>query len=143
MLNELETKINVDVPVNITAAASEAVRGILAERKLEGYALRVYVSGGGCCGAQFGMALDNAFRDNDFTFDVSGIKLVVDDYSLGYLRGANVDFVNDPQRGAGFVIDNPLQAGGGTCACGGEGHAHAKEEGDACACGGSCGCGGH
>ena len=118
MLNEIETQV-----VTISPAAAQAVQNILTERKLDGYALRVYVSGGGCCGAQFGMALDNAFRDVDTTFDTGGIKLVVDDVSLDALRGASIDFVNDPVKGSGFVVNNPNAkqgqegCGDGSCSC--------------------------
>jgi iron-sulfur cluster assembly accessory protein len=124
MLNEIETQV-----INISPAAAEAVQNILTERNLEGYALRVYVSSGGCCGAQFGMALDNNFRDIDSTFDTNGIKLVVDEASMDYLRGASIDFINDPVKGTGFVVNNPnAKQGHGEGGCGG---------GD---CGGSCSC---
>ena len=135
MLQELETKILTEVNVatlTLTTAASDAVKSILNERKLEGYALRVYVAGGGCCGVNFGMALDNNFRDVDTTFEVNGVQVVVDEVSIDYLRGANIDYVNDPVRGAGFAVDSPNA----------KGHSHG-EEGCACGSGGSsCGCGG-
>lgn len=135
MLQEIETKTitEVETPtLTLSSAASDAVKNILAERKLEGYALRVYVAGGGCCGVNFGMALDNNFRDVDTTFDLNGVKVVVDEVSIDYLRGASIDYVNDPVRGAGFAVDSP-NAKGGECSCG-SGHAHASS--------GSCGCGG-
>lgn len=130
MLEEIDTRFTTgtDIPeINLSAAASQAVKDILAERKLEGYALRVYVAGGGCSGVQFGMALDNNFRDVDTTIEAHGIKLVVDNVSIDYLRGASIDFVNDPERGAGFVVDSPQAA------------RHEHGEGG-CACGGSCSC---
>ncbi len=68
MLEELDTRIiteTVTPTITLSTAASEAVRNILTERNLEGYALRVYVAGGGCCGVNFGMALDNNIRDVD------------------------------------------------------------------------------
>ena len=135
MLQELETKILTETDntaIILSTAASDAVKNILTERNLEGYALRVYVAGGGCCGVNFGMALDNNFRDVDTTFDVGGVKVVVDEVSIDYLRGANIDFVNDPVRGAGFAVDSPNA----------KSHSHGEE---GCACGssaGSCGCGG-
>jgi iron-sulfur cluster assembly protein len=139
MLQELETKILTDTNVatiNLSTAASDAVKNILNERKLEGYALRVYVAGGGCCGVNFGMALDNNFRDVDTTFEINGVKVVVDEVSIDYLRGASIDFVNDPVRGAGFAVDSPNAKGHshseGGCACGSEG-------GGSCG-GGSCSC---
>ena len=132
MLQELETKTIPQVdqkPITLSIAASDAVKNILAEKNLEGYALRVYVAGGGCCGVNFGMALDNNFRDVDTTFDMDGVKVVVDEVSIDYLRGASIDFVNDPVRGAGFAVDSPSAAS----------HSHEHGE-DACACGGSCSC---
>lgn len=112
--------------ITISPEAAKAVVDILAEKELVGYALRIYVSGGGCCGAQFGMALDNNFRDDDRTIDASGIMLVVDNSSMEYLNGATIDYVNDPQRGAGFLVNSPSV----------KDHSHA----DSCACGGSCSC---
>ena len=132
MLQELEPRIAIatDTPLlTLTSAASEAVQNILQERNLEGYALRVYVAGGGCCSVNFGMALDNNFRDLDSTFDIGGVKVVVDEVSLEYLRGATVDFVNDPERGAGFAVDSPNA----------KSHDHEHGEGG-CGCGGSCSC---
>ena len=139
MLQELETKVITEVAaptLTLSTAASDAVKNILNERNLEGYALRVYVAGGGCCGVNFGMALDNNFRDVDTTFEINGVKVVVDEVSIDYLKGANIDFVNDPVRGAGFAVDSPNAKGHshseGGCACGSEG-------GGGCG-GGSCSC---
>lgn len=136
MLQEIDTKFisteTLTPTLTLSTAASDAVKNILNERKLEGYALRVYVAGGGCCGVNFGMALDNNFRDVDTTFEINGIKVVVDEVSIDHLRGASIDFVNDPIRGAGFAVDSPNA----------KGHSHGE---GGCACGsggGSCGCGG-
>jgi iron-sulfur cluster assembly accessory protein len=131
MLQEIETKL-----FTLTPAASQAVKDILEQRKLEGYALRVYVAGGGCgcSGVNFGMALDNNFRDVDTSFDSNGIQVVVDNVSIDYLREATIDFVNDPQHGAGFAVNSPNAKG--------KSHEHGSE---GCACGsnggGGCGCG--
>lgn len=143
MLQEIETQFQVVTEtVTVTPSAANAVRDILAERKLEGYALRIYVAGGGCCGVQFGMALDNNVHENDLAFEADGVKVLVDDQSINYLHGAKIDFVNDPIRGAGFLVDSPsAKKEGGSCACGSHGHSHDESEGDSCACGGgSCGC---
>jgi iron-sulfur cluster assembly protein len=124
MLQEIDVQT-----ITLSSTASKAVNDILTERKLEGYALRVYLAGGGCCSVNFGMALDNNIRDTDMMFESDGVKVVVDDASIEYLRGAKIDFVNDPQRGAGFVVDSPSAP------------AHAHADGEAgCACGGSCSC---
>jgi len=142
MLQATETKVSTNEEILfVSAEAAQAVKNILAERNLEGYALRIYVSGSGCSGVQFGMALDNNIRQADLTMNVEGIQIVVDEVSIDYLRGAKVDFVNDPQRGAGFVVDSPLASQGGGCSCGSKSESHSHAEGDACGCGGSCGCG--
>jgi iron-sulfur cluster assembly accessory protein len=134
MLQELDTKTitQIDTPVlTLSTAASDAVKNILTEKKLEGYALRVYVAGGGCgCnGVNFGMALDNNFRDVDTVIEANGVKVIVDEVSIDYLRGASIDFVNDPVRGAGFAVDSPNAQKNE--------HAHGEE---GCGCGGSCSC---
>ena len=134
MLQELETKIftETNIPtITLSQAASDAVKNILRERNLEGYGLRVYVAGGGCCGVNFGMALDNNIRDIDTTFNADGVMIVVDEVSIDYLRGATIDFVNDPVRGAGFAVDSPNAKS--------QEHGHAHDEGG-CGCGGSCSC---
>lgn len=140
MLQEIETskQENIDT-VNISAAAAEAVRGILAERKLEDYSLRVYVAGSSCSGVSFGMALENNIRENDLTFKAHDVQIVVDDQSIYYLRGSTIDFINDPVRGAGFTVDNPSNVGG-SCSCGSKSAQDEQSEGSSCACGGSCGC---
>jgi iron-sulfur cluster assembly accessory protein len=122
MLEELDIQT-----ITVSPAASNAISNIISEKKLEGYALRVFVANGGCCGVNFGMALENNIRNEDTTFDANGVKVVVDEVSIDYLRGAHIDFVNDPERGAGFIVDSPSA------------HAHEHNEGE-CACGGSCSC---
>ncbi len=123
MLQELDVQT-----ISLTPAASKAVSDIIAERNLVGYALRVYLAGSGCCsGVSFGMALDNNIRDVDKVIDTGDVKLVVDEVSLDYLQGAKIDFVNDPDRGVGFLVDSPLI------------QAHENGE-EGCACGGSCSC---
>jgi iron-sulfur cluster assembly accessory protein len=130
MLEELDTKIITETPtISLSTAATDAIKNILTERSLEGYALRVYVAGGGCCGVNFGMALDNNIREVDTTFEANGVQVVVDEVSIDYLRGATIDFVNDPVRGAGFAVDSPSA----------QSHSHEHGE-EACACGGSCSC---
>lgn len=140
MLQEIDTQL-----FTLTSAASKAVKDILDERNLEGYALRVYVAGGGCCGTNFGMALDNNFRDVDTVFESNGVQVVVDNVSIDYLREATIDFVNDPERGAGFAVNSPNakgkshEHGEGGCACGSS-NSDSKSSSCACGGGGACGC---
>jgi iron-sulfur cluster assembly accessory protein len=125
MLQEVEIR-----SISLTPAAASAVNEILSQRKLEGYALRVYLAGSGCCsGVNFGMALDNNVRDVDKTFESGGVRIVVDEVSFDYLQGARIDYIQDPVHGAGFLVDSPsVQA-----------HEHAHGE-EGCACGGTCSC---
>lgn len=104
-----------DEVVTLTPSAVQAVRDLLAKRQLTGYALRVFVSGGGCSGLQYGMALEANVREEDFTRDFEDVKVVVDEVSINYLRGATVDFVEDVM-GSGFKIENPNAFS--SCGCG-------------------------
>ena len=101
--------------ITLTAAAADAVRELLAKRNLEGYALRVFVSGGGCSGFQYGMALEGNVRENDLAIDQHGVKVVVDEISINYLAGATIDYM-DELMGSGFKIENPNAVS--SCGCG-------------------------
>jgi iron-sulfur cluster assembly protein len=101
--------------LNVTTSAAEAVEELFAKRDLEGYALRVFVSGGGCSGFQYGMALEDNIRDTDLVTEQHGVKIVVDEISINYLTGATVDYV-DEVMGSGFKIENPNAVS--SCGCG-------------------------
>jgi iron-sulfur cluster assembly accessory protein len=101
--------------INLTPTAAQAVRDLLAKRNLEGYALRVFVSGGGCSGFQYGMALESNIREQDLLAEFEGVKVVVDEISIDYLRGATIDYVENVM-GSGFKIENPNAIS--TCGCG-------------------------
>jgi iron-sulfur cluster assembly protein len=120
--------------VTLTSAAVEAVQDLFTQQKLEGYALRVFVQGGGCSGIQFGMSLENNIRDTDTIYDNQGVQVVVDDTSINYWRGATIDFVDNGME-KGFKIDNPNPVSNG-CGCGSNSSAVSSDN-----CGdGSCGC---
>ncbi len=101
----LSNQVNSDI-INLTPAASQAVKSMLAERNLDGYALRIFISDGGCSGLRYGLALDNNFREQDLSCEFDEVKVVIDEVSIEYLRGSTVDFVTT-ERGTGFAIDNP------------------------------------
>lgn len=123
--------------VSLTESAASAIQDLMAKRELKGYALRVFISGGGCSGFQYGMALEGNPRQEDTVFEQHGVKVVVDEVSIQYLRGATVDYV-DELMGSGFKIHNPNAVS--TCGCGNS----FRTSGDAGASeGGSCGCGSH
>lgn len=110
MADQIQTEM-----ITLTPAAVVAVRDLLNKRSLEGYALRVFISGGGCSGFQYGMALEGNIRENDTTAEFDGVKVVVDEVSVNYLRGATVDYV-ESVMGNGFKIENPNAVS--TCGCG-------------------------
>ncbi len=107
-------------PIALTESAAAAVRDLLAQRNLPGYALRVYVTGGGCSGFQHGLALEGHVRPEDTAFDVQGVKVVVDEVSIEYLRGATVDYVKMDTE-SGFKILNPNVLPACNCGSGGSG----------------------
>jgi iron-sulfur cluster assembly protein len=108
------TQIQAD-KITVTQNAADAIRDMIDKRNLENHALRVYISGGGCSGQQYGMALESETRASDFVSEQYGVKVVIDDVSLGYLDGAKIDYVEDVM-GSGFKIENP--AATSSCGCG-------------------------
>ena len=112
----LHEQVQTDM-ITLTPAAAEAVRGLLEKRNLEAqdYALRVFIAGGGCSGFQYGMALEANIRPEDLVAEFDGVRVVVDEVSINYLRGASVDYV-ESVMGSGFKIENPNAIS--TCGCG-------------------------
>jgi iron-sulfur cluster assembly protein len=121
--------------LSVTPAAADAVQELFAKRDLEGFALRVFVSGGGCSGFQYGMALEDNIRETDIVSEQHGVKIVVDDISINYLNGATVDYV-DEVMGSGFKIENPNALS--TCGCGSS--FKTSEDSGASSAAGGCSC---
>lgn len=103
--------------INVTETAAEKINALLTEEAKVGAGLRVFVQGGGCSGFQYGLMIDEGEgdADSDKVFEVNGVRLLVDPISLRYLKGAEVDFV-DNNMGGGFTIKNPNAKS--TCGCG-------------------------
>jgi iron-sulfur cluster insertion protein len=99
----------------ITEKAGEKIKGILSDEKKENYGLRVYVSGGGCHGFEYGMVFEERANDDDTVIEVHGVKVFVDAQSASMLQGAEVDYV-DSLQGAGFSVKNPQAKS--SCGCG-------------------------
>jgi iron-sulfur cluster assembly protein len=118
--------------VNMTPAAVDKVRELLAQENDPTLALRVFVAGGGCSGLQYGMTLDEE-QEGDTVIPQSGIKILVDEMSVGYISGSEIDYV-DSLMGAGFTVNNPNAVS--SCGCG-HSFKTANGGGDAR----SCGCG--
>jgi iron-sulfur cluster assembly accessory protein len=103
--------------IHVTETAAEKINELLTEENKVGSGLRVFVQGGGCSGFQYGLMIDEGEGDAtaDQVFEVNGVRLFVDPISLRYLKGAEVDFV-DNHMGGGFTIKNPNAKS--TCGCG-------------------------
>jgi len=117
--------------ITLTEAAADQLQKLLEEKGLEDYSLRVFVSGGGCSGLQYGMTFADAPMDGDQVFDDQKVKLIVDSGSLMYLMGAEIDYV-DSLMGGGFRIENPNAVQ--SCGCGSSFRTSAGERGTSCKC---------
>jgi iron-sulfur cluster insertion protein len=98
-----------------TDAAAGKVGELIREEDNPNLKLRVFVSGGGCSGFQYGFTFDENIEDGDFCVENHGVQLLVDPMSAQYLMGAEIDYKEDLQ-GAQFVIRNPNAKT--TCGCG-------------------------
>ena len=113
---ELMETTEVATVLTVTPSAVQMISSLLEQRNIPGYALRVFVSGGGCSGLQYGMAFEQAPRDFDAVVEPgNGVRLLVDPTSMMYLEGATIDYV-DSLMGGGFRIENPNAVS--TCGCG-------------------------
>jgi iron-sulfur cluster assembly protein len=101
--------------VQLTERAIGKVKEIMASQQPAPAGLRIAVVGGGCSGFSYSMAFENQPNMLDKTYDYSGLKVYVDQASMLYLDGAEVDFV-DSLEGSGFKFNNPNVKS--TCGCG-------------------------
>lgn len=109
------TPVGPPTPLVFTDAAAQKVGQLIAEEKNPALKLRVYITGGGCSGFQYGFTFDEKKEDGDSSVINQGVTLVVDPMSVQYLMGAEIDYKEDLQ-GAQFVIRNPNAST--TCGCG-------------------------
>lgn len=105
----------IETPLAFTPAAATKVRTLVSEEGNEALKLRVYISGGGCSGFQYGFEFDESQEADDVAVVTDGVTLLVDPLSLQYLMGAEVDYT-ESLTGAQFVIRNPNAKS--TCGCG-------------------------
>ena len=118
--------------ITMTPTAVVKVKELLMQENDPSLGLRIFVAGGGCSGLQYGMTLDEE-QEGDTVIHEGEFKVFVDEMSLGYITGSEVDYV-DSLMGAGFTVNNPNAVS--SCGCG---HSFKTAEG-----GGesrSCGCG--
>lgn len=99
----------------VSPSAIAKVKSLVEEEGNADLKLRVYVTGGGCSGFQYGFAFDEVAAEDDAVVEQGGVSLLVDSMSYPFLMGARVDYQEDLQ-GAKFVVENPNAAS--TCGCG-------------------------
>jgi iron-sulfur cluster insertion protein len=102
-------------PVVFTDAAASKVGELIEEERNPALMLRVFISGGGCSGFQYGFTFDENVEEGDSEVVNQGVKLVIDPMSVQYLMGAEIDYKED-LKGAQFIIRNPNATT--TCGCG-------------------------
>ena len=100
--------------VSITEKAAEKVKAAMEKQGTSYSALRLYVSGGGCSGFQYGLAFDRK-NDDDHVIESHGVKVIVDQESAKYLDGSEIDY-EESVMGEGFKVNNPNATE--TCGCG-------------------------
>ena len=111
----MNNSLEAETAVTLTESAASHIKELLAsETDDRKKSLRVYVEGGGCSGLQYGMVLDEK-REGDLVTDCGDVPVLVDAFSLNYLRGTVVDF-EDSLNGGGFKISNPNARQ--SCGCG-------------------------
>ncbi len=109
------TATNMTDLLKFTDKAANKVRQLIAEEGNENLMLRVFVTGGGCSGFQYGFTFDEKVQDGDTEVENQGVKLLVDPMSFQYLTGAEIDY-KEGLEGSMFVINNPNATT--TCGCG-------------------------
>jgi iron-sulfur cluster insertion protein len=102
-------------PIVFTDSAASKVRELIEEEGNPGLKLRVFVTGGGCSGFQYGFTFDEDVAEDDTTMEKNGVMLLIDPMSYQYLVGAEIDY-SEGLEGSQFVIRNPNATS--TCGCG-------------------------
>ena len=110
-----ETEMKMQDPMLFTDSAANKVKALIEEEGNADLKLRVFVSGGGCSGFQYGFTFDEVTNEDDTVLNKNGVQLLIDPMSLQYLMGAEIDY-QDGLEGAQFVIKNPGATS--TCGCG-------------------------
>ena len=103
------------MPIEFSDAAAGKVKTLIAEEENPNLKLRVYVTGGGCSGFQYGFTFDEKVNEGDMTIENQAVTLVVDPMSLQYLVGGIVDYT-EGLEGSRFFVNNPNAST--TCGCG-------------------------
>jgi iron-sulfur cluster insertion protein len=107
--------VETSAPLSFTDSAVNKVRDLITEEGNDALMLRVFISGGGCSGFQYGFTFDDKLAEGDTVIEKGGVKLLIDPMSYQYLVGAEIDYT-EGLEGAQFVIRNPNATT--TCGCG-------------------------
>ncbi|MBE0362881.1 iron-sulfur cluster insertion protein [Pseudoalteromonas ulvae UL12] len=103
------------LPIKFTDAAANKVKQLIEEEENPALKLRVYVTGGGCSGFQYGFTFDEKVNPGDLEIEKSGVTLVIDPMSIQYLVDGEVDYT-EGLEGSRFFVNNPNATA--TCGCG-------------------------
>ena len=102
-------------PLVFSDSAADKVKALIVEEGNDDLKLRVFVTGGGCSGLQYGFTFDEITNEDDTILEINGVHLLIDPMSYQYLIGAEIDYT-EGLEGAQFVIKNPGATS--TCGCG-------------------------
>jgi iron-sulfur cluster insertion protein len=111
----MTTAIEMPTPINFSDNAVKKVKELIEEEGTPDLKLRVFVSGGGCSGMQYGFTFEESINEDDTKVEKDNVMLLIDPMSLQYLTGAEIDY-QDNVQGSQFVIKNPNATT--TCGCG-------------------------
>jgi iron-sulfur cluster insertion protein len=111
----MDAVVESQAPIVFTDSAANKVKELIEEEGNAGLKLRVFVTGGGCSGFQYGFTFDEEVADDDTTMEKNGVQLLIDPMSYQYLVGAEIDYT-EGLEGSQFVIRNPNATS--TCGCG-------------------------
>jgi len=114
-MQEAEVIEQVSDPLVFTESAATKVRSLIKDEGNDALMLRVFISGGGCSGFQYGFTFDENITDGDTVVEKHGVRLLIDPMSIQYLSGAEIDY-SEGLEGAQFIIRNPNATT--TCGCG-------------------------
>jgi len=107
--------------LSLTMFAQDKIGELFSQVDDDIQGVRVFASPGGCSGISFGMTFTDSVNDNDGVLAVGGFKVIVDEGTLQYLRGVEIDFVDRGDGNASFVFNNLPSMGGGCGTCGSAG----------------------
>ena len=111
----MTTALEMPTPINFSDNAVKKVKELIEEEGTPDLKLRVFVSGGGCSGMQYGFTFEESVNEDDTKVEKDNVMLLIDPMSLQYLTGAEIDY-QDNVQGSQFVIKNPNATT--TCGCG-------------------------